>query len=404
MARGISCRGGACPASPIRKLVPIAERVKSKGKKVYHLNIGQPDIKTPDIFWQALISYPSKVLAYGNSQGETDFRASLSRYYTEFCDIELNPDEIIVTTGGSEAIIFAMLTTSDPGDNFIVFEPFYTNYNGYAVMADVSLKPIPTNPQTGYHLPEREVIESAIDNRTRGIIICSPNNPTGTVLTLEEMNLVKELALKYDLFVISDEVYREFAYEYKPISVMHIPELQERAILLDSISKRFSACGARIGNIATKNKDIIASALRFGQARLCPPRIEQFAAKAILDNLKPEYFVELRQEYMRRRDAALEELAKIPGVFCQKPSGAFYLMVKLPISDTDDFAEWLLADYDEDGETVMVAPGAGFYATKGLGKSEVRIAYVLEENELRKAIRIFGRGLERYREIKEGDD
>ncbi len=400
MSGEVSKRGDRCPYSPIRKLVPIAETIKREGKKVYHLNIGQPDLQTPKVFWDALKNYPSSVLAYGNSQGESDFRASLSRYYVEFCDIELSQDEMVVTTGGSEAIIFAMLTVSDPGDNFIVFEPFYTNYNGYAVMADVELKPIPTFPETGYHLPDKTEIEKHIDSRTRGIIICSPNNPTGTILTREEMKLIVELALKYNLFVISDEVYREFSYEGKSVSIMHIPEIEDKAILLDSISKRFSACGARIGVLASKNKEIISAALRFGQARLCPPRIEQYAAKAILDSLTPEYFIELKREYKNRRDAALEEISRIPGAFCKKPEGAFYIMVRLPVDDTDDFAEWLLSEYDEDGETVMVAPGAGFYATKGLGKNEVRIAYVLESEELRRAIRILGRALEVYKTRK----
>lgn len=400
MGLDISRRGKCCPYSPIRKLVPIAERIKKEGKKVYHLNIGQPDLQTPKIFWDALKNYPLSVLAYGNSQGESDFRASLCRYYLEFCDIELSPDEIVVTTGGSEAIIFAMLSTSDPGDNFIVFEPFYTNYNGYAVMADVYLKPIPTSPETGYHLPDRSDIEKVIDSRTRGIIICSPNNPTGTILTKEEMETIVEICLKHNLYIISDEVYREFSYEGEPISIMHIPEVSERAILLDSISKRFSACGARIGNIASKNKDVISAALRFGQARLCPPRVEQYAAKAILDSLTPDYFVELKREYKKRRDTAFEEISRIPGAFCRKPEGAFYIMVRLPVDDTDDFAEWLLAEYDEDGETVMVAPGAGFYATSGLGKNEIRIAYVLESEELRRAIRILGRAIETYRSLK----
>lgn len=397
MSLGVSNRGSCCPYSPIRKLVPIAEAVKSEGKKVYHLNIGQPDIKTPKVFWDALKNYPSSVLAYGNSQGESDFRASLCRYYLEFCDIEISPDEMVVTTGGSEAIIFAMLATADPGDNFIVFEPFYTNYNGYAVMADVSLKPIPTNPETGYHLPPKDEIEKHIDKHTRGIIICSPNNPTGTILSNEEMKTIVELSLKYDLFIISDEVYREFSYEGKPISVMHIPEVADRAIMLDSISKRFSACGARIGNIVSKNKEIISAALRFGQARLCPPRVEQYAAKAILDSLTPEYFTELKREYKARRDAALEEISEIPGAFAKKPEGAFYIMVRLPVDDTDQFAEWLLGEYDDDGETVMVAPGAGFYATTGLGKNEIRIAYVLECAELRRAIRILRRAIEVYK-------
>ena len=393
----LSRRANLCPPSPIRKLVPIAERVKNAGRKIYHLNIGQPDLPTPKIFWDTIHSYPSQTLAYGNSQGQTPLREAFSRYYKKFCNIELTPNDMVVTTGGSEAIIFAMLIVANAGDNFIVFEPFYTNYNGDSFIAGATLKPISTKAEDGYHLPQAKDIEKLIDDKTKAIIICSPNNPTGTVLTPEEMETIVSIALKHDLFVISDEVYREFAYGTKPISILHFNELSHRAILVDSISKRFSACGARIGVMASRNKDVMDAALRFGQARLCAPRLGQEGVLAILDNLNQKYFDSLREEYQHRRDVAIEELGKIEGTFLVPPEGAFYLMVRLPVKDTDKFARWLLEGFSVDNETVMVAPGGGFYATKGLGKDEVRIAYVLKEKDLRKGIRLLGKALDEYR-------
>ncbi len=394
----LSSRARLCPPSPIRKLVPIAERVKKAGIKIYHLNIGQPDLPTPRIFWDTIHNYPSQTLAYGNSQGETPLREAFSKYYKSFCDIELTADDMVITTGGSEAIAFAMMVVANPGDNFIIFEPFYTNYNGDSCIAGTMLKPLTTKAEDGYHLPPAEDIEKLIDDRTRAIVICSPNNPTGTILTPREMETIARIALKHDLFVISDEVYREFAYETKPLSIMHFSELSQHAILVDSVSKRFSACGARVGVIASRNTDVIDSALRFGQARLCPPRLEQEGILAILKNLSQEYFDQLREEYRRRRDVAIEELQRIEGTFLIPPEGAFYLMVKLPVRDTDNFARWMLESFALDNETVMVAPGAGFYATRGLGEDEVRIAYVLAERELRKGIRLLGRALADYRE------
>lgn len=395
----ISDRAKNMPASPIRKLIPYAIAARKRGIDIYSLNIGQPDIETPQSFWNAVHSYPAKVLAYGNSQGIPEYREWLAKYYRAN-NIHIDADEIIVTTGGSEAVMFAMLAVTDPGDNIIVFEPFYTNYNGYAVMTDIDLIPIRTEPENGYHLPPKDVIESKINDRTRAIFICSPNNPTGTVLTEQEIRTIAEIAERNDLFVISDEVYREFVYEGEHTSILHIPELAERGIIVDSISKRFSACGARIGAVVTKNKDVMDSAIRMGQARLCPPTIEQYAAQSVLMQLSDDYFENMTAEYKRRRDITYEELMKIPGVICKKPAGAFYIMAKLPIDDVEDFARFLLTDFSVDGKTVMVAPGPGFYATPGLGNSEIRIAYVLEAEKMRKAIKILAQAIEVYNKRK----
>ena len=395
----ISDRAKNMPASPIRKLIPYAIAARKRGIDIYSLNIGQPDIETPQSFWNAVHSYPAKVLAYGNSQGIPEYREWLAKYYRAN-NIHIDADEIIVTTGGSEAVMFAMLAVTDPGDNIIVFEPFYTNYNGYAVMTDIDLIPIRTEPENGYHLPPKDVIESKINDRTRAIFICSPNNPTGTVLTEQEIRTIAEIAERNDLFVISDEVYREFVYEGEHTSILHIPELAERGIIVDSISKRFSACGARIGAVVTKNKDVMDSVIRMGQARLCPPTIEQYAAQSVLMQLSDDYFENMTAEYKRRRDITYEELMKIPGVICKKPAGAFYIMAKLPIDDVEDFAKFLLTDFSVDGKTVMVAPGPGFYATPGLGNSEIRIAYVLEAEKMRKAIKILAQAIEVYNKRK----
>ncbi len=395
----ISNRAKNMPASPIRKLIPYAIAARKRGIDIYSLNIGQPDIETPQSFWNAVHSYPAKVLAYGNSQGIPEYREWLAKYYRAN-NIHIDADEIIVTTGGSEAVMFAMLAVTDPGDNIIVFEPFYTNYNGYAVMTDIDLIPIRTEPENGYHLPPKDVIESKINDRTRAIFICSPNNPTGTVLTEQEIRTIAEIAERNDLSVISDEVYREFVYEGEHTSILHIPELAERGVIVDSISKRFSACGARIGAVVTKNKDVMDSVIRMGQARLCPPTIEQYAAQSVLMQLSDDYFANMTAEYKRRRDITYEELMKIPGVICKKPAGAFYIMAKLPIDDVEDFAKFLLTDFSVDGKTVMVAPGPGFYATPGLGNSEIRIAYVLEAEKMRKAIKILAQAIEVYNKRK----
>ena len=397
----LSTRAYEVPPSPIRKLVPFAEEAKRRGLYVYHINIGQPDIETPQSFWNAVHSYPAKVLEYGNSKGLPEYRKYLAKYYQDN-GIDVDPEHLIVTTGGSEAIMFAMLAVADVGDNIIVFEPFYTNYNGYAVMTDIQLKPVTTKPETGYHLPPEEEIEAKIDERTRAILVCSPNNPTGTVLTEEELKTIARIAERHDLFVIADEVYREFVYEGRHTSILHLPELSERGIIVDSISKRFSACGARIGAVVSKNDEVIEAITKMAQARLCPPTIEQYGAQAVLMQLTEDYFRRMVEEYRRRRDATYEELMKIPGVVCEKPSGAFYIMAKLPLADGKDveqFAKFLLTDFEVDGKTVMVAPGPGFYATPGLGNTEIRIAYVLESEKMRDAIRILAAGLEKFNSL-----
>ncbi len=394
----LSHRAGMMPASPIRKLVPFADEAKKKGVKVYHLNIGQPDIATPKEFMNAIKNFDQEVLAYGHSQGSIEFREKLSEYYSRY-NIELSPEEIVVTTGGSEAIIFAMMAVCEPGEEIIVPEPFYTNYNGFAVEAGVNLVPLTTYAETGFHLPGKKEIRSKITSKTRAIIFCSPNNPTGTVFTKRELETLGELAIEHNIFLLSDEVYREFIYEGTHTSVMNIPGIESRAILLDSISKRFSACGARIGCLASKNKEVVETALRFGQARLCPPSIEQHGAMAAL-SLKEDYFRNMADEYRRRRDVVYEALMQIPGTVCKKPSGAFYIMAKLPVDDIEAFSQWMLTDFQFEGETTMIAPGPGFYATPGRGKDEARLAYVLNVEDLKKAMKALAVGIEKYNSLR----
>ena len=395
----ISKRGQTIPESPIRKLVPFADEAKKRGTKVFHLNIGQPDIKTPKIFWDAIHSYPNEVLAYGKSQGSDEYIAELVKYHQNV-GIDITAKDVLVTTGGSEAIVFAMMATTDPGDNLIVFEPFYTNYNGYAAMCNIELKPVTTDPDTGYHLPDDQSIVSQIDSKTKGILICSPNNPTGTILTRDEMERLAYLAREHDLYIISDEVYREFTYEGEHTSILAIPGLEDKAVIMDSISKRFSACGARIGSLVTKNNDLWQTFLKLGQTRLCPPSIEQYGATAILQSMGENYFDETVEEYRKRRDVVYQELEKIEGAYCRKPSGAFYMMVTMPVEDVEDFAKWMLTDFQYNGKTTMFAPGPGFYATKGLGNSEIRIAYVLDSENLKQAMECLRLGLEKYKSLK----
>jgi aspartate aminotransferase len=390
----ISQRAKDMPPSPIRKLVPLADAAKKRGIKIYHLNIGQPDIPTPPEFMNAIRNYDKKVLEYGNSKGDHDYIAGLVEYYKRR-GIEVEKKDIQITTGGSEAIIFALICVANVGDEIILFEPFYTNYNGFAMMADVKLVPITLKAENGFHLPPKEKIEEKITSRTRAILICSPNNPTGTVYTQEEMEIVAGICKKHNLFVLSDEVYREFIYEGKHTSIMNIDGIFDRAILLDSVSKRYSACGARIGCLVSKNEEIMGSALRMAQARLCSPSIEQFGAISAL-KIKDEYFEKMAEEYKRRRDTVYEELVKIQGVVCLKPSGAFYIMAKLPVKDIEDFARWMLTDFSLNGETTMIAPGPGFYATPGKGQDEARIAYVLNVEDLRRAMRILAKGIDTY--------
>ena len=390
----VSDRAREMRPSPIRKLVPFADEAKAKGKKVYHLNIGQPDIPTPHEFMDAIRNYDSKVLAYGHSKGDSTYIAGLVDYYKRK-GIDVEARHIQVTTGGSEAIIFAMTCVANVGDEILVFEPFYTNYNGFAVMADVKLVPVTLQAEDGFHLPPRKTIEEKLTPRTRAILVCSPNNPTGTVYTREELETIAEIAKARNLFVLSDEVYREFIYEGTHTSIMNIEGIGNRAILLDSVSKRYSACGARIGCLVSRNDDVMESVLKMGQARLCSPSIEQYGAAHAL-KIGDEYFEDMADEYRRRRDTVYDELMKIPGAVCLKPSGAFYIMAKLPVDDIEVFAKWMLTDFDVDGATTMVAPGPGFYATPGKGKDEARIAYVLNCDDLKKAMKIIARGIEVY--------
>ncbi len=394
----LSVRSNQMQESPIRKLAPYAASAAAGGVEVYHLNIGQPDIRTPEAMIQAYRDVP-EIIAYGPSAGIESYRKKLADYYHAW-DIEVAPEEIFITTGGSEALIFAMMATLSPGDEIIVTEPFYTNYNGFAVMAGASLVPVSACIEDGFQLPPIEAFEAAVSEKTRAVIITSPGNPTGAIFSRDRLEELGRFAVKHNLFIISDEVYREFVYgEEKATSILSIEGLEEHAIMVDSISKRFSACGARVGALVTRNRDLLSLVLKFGQARLCPPTVEQMAAEKALD-APPEYMGEAVAEYRRRRDVAIEELQKLEGVVVKKPEGAFYLIAQLPVEDTDDFALWLLRDFRLDGATTMVAPAAGFYATPGLGKNQIRIAYVLNCDNIRRAIRIIGEGLKEYRKLR----
>lgn len=392
----LSKRANEIQASPIRKLKPFADAAKAKGKHVYHLNIGQPDIETPKEMMDVYLNYNEKVLAYGPSQGLDLYRSNLVRYYDKH-KIKLDKDDIIVTTAGSEAIIFAMLTTCNPGDEIIIPEPFYTNYNGFATIAGVKIVPLTTYAEENFKLPDNDEILAKITGKTRAIMLCNPGNPTGTVYPLADLERLAEIAKKHDLYIIADEVYREFVYDGDThTSIMDIAGLDDKAIMVDSISKRYSACGARIGCFISRNKELIASTIKFAQARLCPPTIDQLAANAAID-IGDEYFVNVLKKYQSRRDIVINELSKIKEVVYRKPSGAFYIIAKLPIDDAEDFVKWMLEEFSVDDATVMLAPAAGFYATPGLGKDEVRIAYILNEDSLKKAMTIFRAGLEKYR-------
>ncbi|MEE9553283.1 MAG: pyridoxal phosphate-dependent aminotransferase [candidate division Zixibacteria bacterium] len=390
----LSKRGREVQASPIRKLVPYAEQAKKRGISVYHLNIGQPDIETPPEFWNAVKNYSENVLAYGHSQGMGSYLNALSGYYKK-CGLDIEPENIVITTGGSEAIVFAFLLAAMPGEKIIVFEPFYTNYNGFATMAGVELVPIETKAEDGFHLPSKEAIEKVIDPDVKGIMICNPNNPTGTLFTKDEIEMVADIARERGLYVLSDEVYREFVYEGEHTSIFDIPDVDEFAIMLDSISKRFSACGARVGNLVTKNPRLHEAAVKFGQARLCSPTLEQVGAEAALE-LGSEYFDTLIGEYKRRRDVVYDGIKAIDGAVCLKPAGAFYAMAKLPVSDSEEFAKFMLSEFSVDNKTVMVAPGPGFYASPGKGNDECRIAYVLNTDSLKDAMRILKLGVEAF--------
>ncbi len=391
----LSNRAKEIQASPIRKLMPFANKAKEQGTNIYHLNIGQPDIETPEEMRNVYKKYEDKILAYGPSQGLEVYRKNLVRYYNRH-NINLDINDIIVTTAGSEALVFALLVACNPGDEVIVPEPFYTNYNGFANMTGVKIVPLTTYAEDGFNLPSNEKIEALINDKTAAIMMCNPGNPTGTVFPKSEIQRIADIAIENDLYVISDEVYREFVYDGTThTSILEIEGLEDKAIMVDSISKRYSACGARIGCIISRNKDLMSATLKFAQARLCPPTIDQLAANACID-IEEEYFVKIIAEYDKRRNIVFEELQKIDGIICKKPKGAFYIIAKLPIKDAERFATWMLTDFRIDNETVMFAPAEGFYATEGLGKNEVRLAYILNEEKLGKAMKIFRAGLEEY--------
>ncbi len=383
------------PASPIRKLVPYADAAKKRGVKVYHLNIGQPDIASPKEALEAVKDAQLKLVAYPNSAGNKSLIDGLVKYYNNI-NIDIDASCINITNGGSEALQIALAVTCNPDDEVIVFEPFYTNYNSFALQNDVILKPITTKIEDGFALPPMSEVEKKITPKTKGIIICNPGNPTGCLYTKEALMELGAIAKKYGLFIYSDEVYREFCYTDEPhFSCMHIPGIEDNVILLDSVSKRYSLCGVRIGFIVSKNKEVMNAVLRYAQARLCSPAYGQIAAEGALD-APAEYFKAVRDEYIHRRDVLLEGLKEIEGVVVPKPMGAFYVAVELPVDDSDKFAQWLLEEFEYEGQTVMVAPLAGFYATKGLGTKQIRIAYVLKEEDLRAAVKCLKVALEQY--------
>jgi len=384
------------PASPIRKLVPYAEKAKKEGRIVYHLNIGQPDIETPEVMLNAIKKSAITTIEYSHSAGNESYRKKLVGYY-KACNIGIDPEkDIIITTGGSEALLIGMMSCFDPGDEVIIPEPFYANYNGFANAADVVVKPVRSYIETGFSLPSIAEFEKNITPKTRGIIICNPGNPTGYLYTGAELESLRALVLKYDLFLLADEVYREFCYDGKEfVSVMHLTGIENNVVLLDSISKRYSACGARIGALISKNKDVMSAALRFAQARLSPPTYGQIGAEAAIDT-PAEYFRKVKEEYIERRDFVVETLSKMQGVLCPKPSGAFYCIARLPIDDADKFCQWLLESFNHNNQTVMLAPATGFYSTQGAGLNEVRIAYVLKKESLKNALECLELALKAY--------
>jgi aspartate aminotransferase len=391
----ISQRGQEMPASPIRKLVPFAEKAKKRGIKVYHLNIGQPDIKTPEVALDALRSLKTKTIEYSHSAGIESYRRKLADYY-QSVGISVDFSQILITTGGSEAILFAFFATMNPGDEVIIPEPFYTNYNAFAVQAGVKIVPVTSSIDNGFALPPMAEVEKLIGPKTKGIMVCNPNNPTGYLYSKEELEQLAEIVKKHNLYLYADEVYREFCYDgNEHFSVLNLKDLEDNAILLDSVSKRYSACGFRIGALVTRNKAVLDTVLKFAQARLSPPSFGQFASEAALETPE-EYFEEVYDEYVARRDYLVNALNAIEGVFCPNPKGAFYVVVKLPIDDADKFAQWLLEEYSYNNQTVMLAPAAGFYSTKGLGHDEVRIAYVLKREDLKAAVEVLKHAINDY--------
>lgn len=396
----ISQRAEETSLSPIRKLYPYAERAKKRGIKVYHLNIGQPDLPTPRIFFQKIKKFSTKTLAYGPSKGFRETRIAFKKYYAKH-GIKFSEEEILITTGGSEAILFALTASCDPGQEVIVFEPFYSNYQILAQILGIKVVAIPLKIETGFHLPDSEEIEKKITSRTRAIIVCNPSNPTGTVYSREELSRITRIAKKFKLFIIADEVYREIVFDQnKFLSLMSFPQVSNQVILVDSLSKRFNLCGARIGCLASKNNRIIESGIKFAQGRLSAPVLEQLAGIPLLENHQ-KFIHPLVKEYQRRRDIVFKALKTIPGVICQEPEGAFYIMAGLPVEDAEDFSQWLLEKFDLDGETVMFAPGGGFYTSKNLGQNEVRIAFVLKSSELKRAMEVLKVSLKKYRKLKD---
>ena len=383
------------PASPIRKLVPYAEKAKKAGKTVYHLNIGQPDIETPQVALDAIRNFDHKVIEYSHSAGFESYRTKLAETYKKG-GLPVNTEDIIITTGGSEALIFGFMTTCNPGDEVIIPEPFYANYNGFAVTAGLTVVPVTSSIETGFALPPVSEIEAKITSKTKAIVICNPGNPTGYLYSKEELEQLRDIVQKHDLFLFADEVYREFCYDgAQPFSVLNLEGIENNVIMIDSVSKRYSMCGARIGAMVSKNKEVMAAALKFGQARLSPPTVDQVASEAAL-NTPQSYFDDVVSEYVQRRNIMVDGLNSIPGVFCPKPSGAFYCVAKFPVDNAEKFCQWLLEEFEYEGQTVMMAPANGFYSTPGAGLQEARIAYVLNQDSLKKAVVCLEKALEIY--------
>lgn len=391
----ISRKGLEMPASPIRKLTPYADQAKKEGKHIYHLNIGQPDIETPEVMLDAIRNIDFKVWAYTPSEGTASYRSRLADYYNGL-GYQVHADDILVTNGGSEAITIAMQTCLNPGEEIIIPEPFYANYNGFAVSAGLVVKPILSSIETGFALPPISEFEKLITDKTKAIAICNPNNPTGYLYSRKELEDLRDLCLKYDLYLLSDEAYREFCYDGREfLSPMHLEGMDDHVIVLDTVSKRYSACGARLGCLLTKNKEVWSMALKFAQARLSPPAVAQIAATAAIDTPQ-SYFDTVIEEYTQRRDVLVDGLNAIEGVYCPNPGGAFYVVARLPIDNADRFCQWMLEKFSHENETVMMAPATGFYSSSGAGKDEVRIAYVLNTDDLKKAIECLKIGLEQY--------
>ena len=391
----ISRKGESMPASPIRRLVPYAEEAKKKGRKVFHLNIGQPDIKTPEVAREAVKNMTDKVIEYSHSAGNESYRRKLAAFY-QGIGIQVDHTEMLVTTGGSEAITFALMSTVNPDEEVIVPEPFYANYNGFSVASGVKVVPITSNIESGFALPPIEEFEKVITPKTRGIVICNPNNPTGYLYSREELEMLGKIVKEHDLYLYSDEVYREFCYDGEShFSAMNLKGLEQHVVMFDSVSKRYSMCGVRVGALISKNKEVISTALKFAQARLSPPSYGQVAGEAALDT-PDSYFKEVYDEYIERRDFMVEALNKMPGVVCPTPKGAFYTVVHLPVDDADIFTQWILSEFEYKNQTVMMAPASGFYSTPGLGKQEVRIAYVLKKADLALAMETLAEALKVY--------